>query len=130
MLKAPPVRFWQNVQWQTVTRCGFPCVREPFDDPLLVFSVLNSFWAANYTAFDGDAMRELAVQFMAVAEKQGATVPLMVGHRIMGTSLMETGDIVQGRAHYDHAIALYDPNKKTILREAEQKRLTADVGSK
>src|SRR5215472_17131274 len=24
MLSAPPVRRWQNVQWQTVTRCGWP----------------------------------------------------------------------------------------------------------
>ena len=30
-------------------------------------------------------MRELAAQFLALAEKQGATVPLMVGHRLMGS---------------------------------------------
>ena len=33
----------------------------------------------------------------------------MVGNRIMGTSLMLTGHIEEGRACYDHAIALYDP---------------------
>ena len=33
----------------------------------------------------------------------------MIGHRLMGTSLLFTGDITQGRAHYDQAIALYDP---------------------
>ena len=54
-------------------------------------------------------MRELAAQFLALAEKQGATVPLMVGHRIMGTSLLFTGDIAEARAHFDQAIALYDP---------------------
>jgi tetratricopeptide (TPR) repeat protein len=27
----------------------------------------------------------------------------------MGTSLAYTGDLVDGRAHYDHAVALYDP---------------------
>ena len=32
-------------------------------------------------------MRELAAQFLALAEKQGATVPLMIGHRLMGTVL-------------------------------------------
>ena len=60
-------------------------------------------------AFNGDAVRELAAQFLALAEKQGATVPLMIGHRIMGTSLLYTGDIAEGRAHLDRAIALYDP---------------------
>ena len=82
---------------------------EPPEDPLLLFSVLYGFWVANYVAFNGDVMRELAAQFLALAEKQGATVPLMIGHRVMGHSLLYTGDIAEGRAHYDQAIALYDP---------------------
>jgi predicted ATPase/class 3 adenylate cyclase len=97
---------------------------EPPEDPLLLFSVLYSFWVANYVAFNGDAMRELAAQFLALAEKQGATVPLMVGHRLMGTSLMSTGDIAQGRAHYNQAIALYDPNEHRPLAT----RFGQDVG--
>ena len=79
------------------------------EDPLLLFSVLYGFWVANYVAFNGNATLELAAQFLALAEKKGATVPLMVGHRLMGTSLMSTGDIAPGRAHYDQALALYDP---------------------
>jgi predicted ATPase len=82
---------------------------EPPEDPLLLFSVLYGFWAANYVAFNGDVTHELAAQFLALAEKQGATVPLMIGHRLMGTTLLHTGDIVEARAHLDHAIALYDP---------------------
>ena len=74
-----------------------------------MFSVLYGFWVANYVAFNGDVMRELAAQFLALAEKQGATVPLMIGHRLMGMSLLLTGDIAEGRAHFDQAIALYDP---------------------
>jgi predicted ATPase len=74
-----------------------------------LFSVLYGFWVANYVAFNGNATLELAAQFLALAEKNGATVPLMVGHRLMGTSLMSTGDIAPGRAHYDQALALYDP---------------------
>jgi predicted ATPase len=53
-------------------------------------------------------MRELAVQFLALADKQRATGPLMMGHRLMGLSLLHTGDIVDGRAHLDSAITLYD----------------------
>ena len=79
------------------------------EDPLLLFSVLYGFWVANITAFNGDAVRELAAQFLALAEKQGAVVPLMIGHRLMGISLQSTGDIAQGRAHLDDAIALYVP---------------------
>ena len=49
---------------------------EPPEDPLLLFSVLYGVWAAHFIAFNGDALRELAVQFLALAEKQRATVPL------------------------------------------------------
>ena len=82
---------------------------EPPEDPLLLFSVLYAHWAANLVAFNGVAIRELATQFLSLAEKQRATVPLMTGHRLMGSSLLFTGDIAEGRAHYDRAIVLYHP---------------------
>ena len=82
---------------------------EPTEDPLLLFAVLYGFWVANFVAFNSDVARELAAQFLTLAEKQRTTVPLMIGHRLMATSLLETGDIAEGRAHFDQAIALYDP---------------------
>ena len=88
---------------------------EPPEDPLLLFSVLYGFWVANALAFNGDVVWELAAQFLELAEKQGATVPLMVGQRLMGSSLMLTGDIAEGRAFYDQAIALYDPAAHSSL---------------
>jgi predicted ATPase len=82
---------------------------EPLEDPLLLFSVLYAFWTANYVAFNGDVIRDLAAQFLALAEKQRATVTLMVGHRLMGISSLSMGDIAAGRGHCDQTIALYDP---------------------
>jgi predicted ATPase len=82
---------------------------EPPEDPLLQFSVLFGVWAVNRVAFNGDAMRKLATQYLALARKQKATGPLMNGHRVMGVSLLLTGDISEGRAHLDQAIALYEP---------------------
>ena len=93
---------------------------EPPEDPLLLFSVLWAFWAANYVAFNGDVCRDLAAQFLALAEKQRATVPLMIAHLVMGTSLWVTGDITEGMGHLDQAIALYDP--------AEHRPLAARFG--
>jgi class 3 adenylate cyclase/predicted ATPase len=84
-------------------------------DPLLLFSVFYGAWAASYVAFNGDVTRELAAQFVALAEKQGQTVSLMIGHRLMGTSLLLTGEIDKGREHFDHAFALYDPAKHRPL---------------
>jgi predicted ATPase len=81
---------------------------ESLEDPLVLFSVLYGFWVANYVASNGSALLALAPQFLMLAEKHGATAPLMIGHRIMGTSLLFAGDIAESREHYDRAIALYD----------------------
>jgi hypothetical protein len=97
---------------------------EPPEDPLVLFSVLYGFWAPNYVAFNGDLIRDLAAQFLTLAEKQGATVPLMVGHRLMGASLVHTGDIAHGRVHYDQAFALYDPAEHRPLAT----RFGQDIG--
>ena len=79
------------------------------EDPLLLFSVLYGVWVANYATFNGDVLQEVAAQALTLAEKQGATVPLTLGHRLMGSSLMTTGNMLQARSHYDRALALYDP---------------------
>ena len=76
---------------------------------MLLFRVLYGSWVVNVLAFNGDAACELAAQFLALAEKQKATVPLMIAHRVIGFSLMTTGEIARGRTHFDQAIALYDP---------------------
>ena len=82
---------------------------EPPEYPLVLFSVLYGFWVASYIAFNGDVMRELATQFLALAEKQSATVPLMIAHRLMAMSLLCSGDVAAGRAHFDQALAHYEP---------------------
>jgi class 3 adenylate cyclase/predicted ATPase len=97
---------------------------EPPEDPLLMFSVLYGLWVANYVGFNGDALRDLAAQFSALAEKQEAKVPIMIGHRLMASSLTGTGDIVEGRKHYDRAMALYDPAENRSLAT----RFGQDVG--
>jgi predicted ATPase len=88
---------------------------EPPEDPLLLFSVLYGGWVASYIAFNGDTLRDLARQFLTVAEKQSSTSPLMVGHRLMGTSLLSTGDAAKARTHLNRALALYDPAEHRLL---------------
>jgi predicted ATPase/class 3 adenylate cyclase len=97
---------------------------EPPDDPLLLFLVLYGFWVQAHGAFDSEAMLSLAEQFLKLAEKQGATVPLMIGHRLVGSSFALTGRLAEGRAHYDQAIALYDPLEHRSLTT----RFGQDVG--
>ena len=99
---------------------------EPPEDPLLLFSVLYGFWAANFVAFKGHALRELSAQFLALAKKQKATGPLVIAHRLLATALLHTGDIADARAHYDQAIALYDPveHRPLAIRFGQDVRMT------
>jgi class 3 adenylate cyclase/predicted ATPase len=88
---------------------------EPPEDRLLLFVVLHGFWAANLVAFNDDVVGQLATQFLALAEKQGTTAPLLVAHRIMGPSLLCRGDTRKAREHLDQALALYDPAEHRAL---------------
>jgi predicted ATPase len=81
---------------------------DPPDDPLLLFRILSGLWSANYVGFHSDAMRQQAAHCLALADKQHATLPRIMGHRLTGTSLMWTGEVREGLAHLDRAIGLYD----------------------
>ena len=78
------------------------------EDPQLLFSVLHGFAMVNLVTFNGKALRALAEQFLALAEAQSSTMPLMIGHRVMGHSRLLTGDLAESRAHYDRSLALCD----------------------
>jgi class 3 adenylate cyclase/predicted ATPase len=99
-------------------------IGEPPEDPLLLFAILYGFWVANIVAFNGDVCRELAAQFLALAEKQGPTAPLMIGHRLIGGTLLFAGDIAESRAHFDQTMALYDPAEHRQLAT----RFGVDIG--
>ena len=88
---------------------------EPPEDPLLLFSVLHSYWNANLIDVEGGVLRELATKFLGLAKRRGAAVPLMIGHRIMGVSMTITGDLTQGRTHFNRAIAFHDPATHHLL---------------
>jgi predicted ATPase len=88
---------------------------EPPEDEWVVFSVLQGFFAANLNAFNGDAMRALAAQYLSLAEKHGGTGQRMIGYGLTGQALVYTGDIAHGRAHLDRALALCDPSQDRVL---------------
>ena len=95
---------------------------ESLEDPLLLFAVLFGIFVANFVAFNGEVLPELAAQFLTLAERQGATGPLWQGHCMMGNSFTATGDLIQGRVHYDQGIALCDvaTNRPLVTRFAAQ----------
>ena len=93
-----------RVMIERVERLG-----EHVEDPLLLYSVLYGFFIAKFINFDGEAACALARQFLALAEQQKVTAPIMIGHRLLGTTLLCMGDVADARSHLDRALALYDP---------------------
>jgi predicted ATPase len=88
---------------------------EPPEDPLLLFSVLYAFWIGNVVAFRGDVARELATQFLALAEQEDSSAPKMIGHRLMGMSFLHVGETAKGRVHLDRAMGLYNATEHRPL---------------
>jgi len=82
---------------------------EHIEDPLLLYSVLYGFFIAKFINFDGDAACALARQFLALAAQRKATAPIMIGHRLLGMTLLVMGDAAEGLSHLDRALAFYDP---------------------
>ncbi|MGY3506939.1 class 3 adenylate cyclase/tetratricopeptide (TPR) repeat protein [Bradyrhizobium sp. USDA 4472] len=77
------------------------------DDPIMLFSVLYGFWVASRMSFHADVTRELAAQFQALADERQAGTPMMIGHLLMGISLVLAGDLTAGAHELDRAVALY-----------------------
>ena len=98
---------------------------EPPEDPLQFFAVLFGFTVANLLAFNGDVSRDLAAQFLELAEKQAASFPRVIGQNFLGCALTVRGDFAQGRAHLDQGIALYDPaeHRSLAMRFGEDQRV-------
>jgi len=98
---------------------------EHIEDPLLLYSVLYGFFMEKFINLDGDAASALARQFLALAEQQNATAPVMIGHRLLGMTLLLMGDATEALSHLDSAWALYNP----IAHRPLATRFGHDVGA-
>ena len=72
------------------------------------------------------SVRDLAAQFLALAEKQRATGPLMMAHAIMGHASLNEGDFSKAVSIMIKRIALYDPAEHRPLGDAFWSRHSGD----
>ena len=56
-------------------------------------AALSSLWPMDrqFHKLNGDVARELAARFLTLGEKEGAAVPLMIGHRTTASTLALMG---------------------------------------
>jgi class 3 adenylate cyclase/predicted ATPase len=73
----------------------------------LHFSVLYGVWVADHVRGNLKGALEYAQQYLSLAEVQAASGPRQIGHRILGTSRLATGDFRQARPDLERAASLY-----------------------
>ena len=88
------------------------------NDPLSLFMSLYGLWVSEHVNFNRDEALRLATRFLNLARAQEPGVALVIGHRLMGSTLMFAGEIVEARNHFDRAIEFYSAieHRSTSLR--------------
>jgi class 3 adenylate cyclase/predicted ATPase len=77
----------------------------------LHFSVLYGLWNVTLTSGAVPAALEHAASFLSVAQSQPSSGPLLIGHRILGWSLLVSGDCLAALEHTETAASLYRPDE-------------------
>jgi class 3 adenylate cyclase/predicted ATPase len=88
---------------------------EPLDNPLAFFAHLDGLWTLNYVAFDGDALIELANQYLLLAEEQNNVEVTLAANFNMASTLSSTGSLERARVHFDRAVALFPAVQPSTL---------------
>jgi hypothetical protein len=81
---------------------------------MLPFVVMYGLWVSCYIAGRPELL-EHAKQCLAQAEALSASGPLLVAHRIVGTTYLVRGEFLTSQAHLDEAVKLYDPDRHRPL---------------
>ncbi|MGP0093096.1 MAG: ATP-binding protein [Xanthobacteraceae bacterium] len=73
-----------------------------------IYPALYAGWSYDRVTGDIEGACRLAEEFLALAERNGTRSDRMVGHRLVGTSLLTSGEIRGAHAQLERALALYD----------------------
>jgi len=77
----------------------------------LHFSVLYGIWVVAYVGGNAKRLLDLAREFQSLAESQATSGPCLIGHRIVGASLMVVGNYREALPHLTLAASLYQPDE-------------------
>ena len=75
------------------------------------FSVLYGLWAAYYVAGKPEPARVQALDFLSLAEAGSDSRPLLIGHRLLATAMMMSGNYQCALPHIEMAVSLYRPEE-------------------
>jgi class 3 adenylate cyclase/predicted ATPase len=101
-------------------------------DPGMHLAVLYGLWAHHYIRGKPAAMLEQAHEFLTVADHQSEAGPIVVAHRLVGTSHLIKGNITGAIEALDEALSRYDPEKHgagSLTGQNLRARFGQDVGT-
>jgi TolB-like protein/predicted ATPase len=81
----------------------------------LHFSVLYGIWVVAYVGGHAERLLALAREFQSLAESQTTSGPRLIGHRLVGASLMVVGNYREALPHLSLAASLYQPDEHREL---------------
>lgn len=80
------------------------------DSPDEYFQALYGLWGHSWMSGKNDDALSMASEFLSRAEASKAIVPMMVAHRVVGSTLLSIGQFQRSRQHLEESIAI---SKKT-----------------
>jgi predicted ATPase len=75
------------------------------------FAILYAIWVCHHVAGDIAKQRDVALEFLAEAERNDDTAARCVAQRILGTTYVMMGEFADGLHHLKQAQALYDSDR-------------------
>ncbi len=102
-------------EWKTNTT-RLLALAERADSPTAnLIPVLWHQWVGVFSAADMNEALTLAQRMFSFAERSGDRSLVMVGHRVLGMSLVGHGEVLMARTHLERALALHDAEKDAPL---------------
>ncbi len=78
------------------------------------FQALFGLWGHSWMSGKNDDALHMADEFMSRARALSETVPLMVAHRVMGSTLLTVGDFQSSADHFENTIRLSSQGRQPL----------------
>src|SRR5262249_29681589 len=82
-----------------------------------IYAILNGLVGAHLMGGDIQKARAGAEDLLALATERNDKTALLMGHRVLGMSLVMLGELTQARRELQEAMALYDPEQHAPLAQ-------------
>jgi TOMM system kinase/cyclase fusion protein len=80
-----------------------------------LFPIVGGLWQFYLVRAEHQTARQLGEQLLSLAQSVGDPALLVEAHRALGEALLNLGELIPAREHFEQGIALYDPQQHRSL---------------